>query len=172
MGSVMRILLATAFALAAVTPALAAETPATNACDKPEFKQLDFWVGDWNAKWKGGQGVNHITKTYDGCVIEEHFDGTPSNHLRGHSVSMWFAPTKDWRQTWVDNEGSYIALRGGPDGKGDFVLTNVRLSEKAPHLRMVFTDIKPDSFTWRWQSSKTGKKWEDRWVIHYTRQKS
>jgi hypothetical protein len=37
---------------------------------------------------------------------------------------------------------------------------------------MVFTDIKADSFTWRWQVSKTGKTWEDRWVIHYTRKKS
>lgn len=166
----MRLIIAAAAMAAIATPSLAA--PPKPTCEKPQYRQLDFWVGDWDVSWKGGHGTNHITRSYDGCVIQEHFDGTPSMHLKGHSISIWFAPTRDWRQTWVDNEGEYFNLRGGPNGKGDFVLTNVRLSEKAPHLRMVFTDIKPDSLTWRWQASKDGKAWADRWVIRYTRKKA
>ena len=170
----MRFTFAALLAIAA-SPALAAEAPTPSNCNAPEYRQLDFWVGDWDAKWAPsegdtGIGSNHITRSYEGCVIEEHFDGHPAQHLMGHSVSMYVAPTKMWRQTWVDNEGGYIDLSGGPQPNGDFVLTTpVRPNGKIS--RMIFTDIKPDSFTWRWQSSADGKAWADSWVIEYTRKK-
>lgn len=164
----MRLLLAAVAMAVIATPTCAA--PPKPACAGPAFKQLDFWLGDWDAAWKGGHGSNHITKTYEGCVIEEHFDGAPGMHLKGHSVSAYSARMKRWHQTWVDNEGGYIPLTGGPDGKGRFILvTNVH-SPTDRHTRMVFEDIKPDSFTWRWQVKK-GKTWADNWVIRYTRKK-
>jgi hypothetical protein len=44
----------------------------------------------------------------------------------------------------------------GPDGK--------------PRLaRMVFLNIKPDSFDWHWESSTDGKTWKLNWPIHYQR---
>jgi hypothetical protein len=149
--------------------------PPANACSDPEFRQLDFWLGEWNATWPApaglpaGSGTNHITKSYEGCVIEEHFDGRPGQHLMGHSVSVYHAPTKSWRQTWVDNEGGYIDLQGGPDAKGDFVLLTLPNGKTKQASRMLYTDIKPDSFTWRWQKSADGTTWTDNWVISYTR---
>jgi len=140
------------------------------ACTGPEYGQMDFWVGDWKLKWTGGEGVNHISKDYGGCVIEEHFDAEPSMHLQGHSVSIY--SNGQWRQNWVDNEGSYFDLAGGPQPDGSFVLENVRVSDETPYRRMVFDNIKPDSLTWRWQGSDDqGKTWVDRWVIEYTRVK-
>ncbi len=160
--------LATALMASAATGQPAAQ-PAP--CTGPQYSQMDFWVGDWKLKWDGGEGANHITKDYEGCVIEEHFDGQPAMHLQGHSVSIY--AHGQWRQNWVDNEGSYFDLTGGPEADGRFVLKNVRLDDKAPYLRMVFEDIKPDSLTWHWQSSDDqGKTWNDRWVIEYTRVKS
>lgn len=150
-----------------------AQTPPT--CTSAQFHQLDFWLGDWNAKWDAspgtpaGQGSNHITRGYEGCVIEEHFDGRPSQHLQGHSVSTYVAPTKNWRQTWVDNEDGYIDLAGGPNGKGEFVLTTLPRPNNARANRMIFTAITPRSFLWRWQQTLDGKTWTDSWVIHYTR---
>ena len=98
--------------------------PPANACSDPEFRQLDFWLGEWNATWPApaglpaGSGTNHITKSYEGCVIEEHFDGRPGQHLMGHSVSVYHAPTKSWRQTWVDASNSRVDFVGGlVDGK-------------------------------------------------------
>jgi hypothetical protein len=128
---------------------------------------MDFWLGSWRAKWEGGEGTNEITKDFDGCVVREAFDGGPSMQgFRGMSVSLYHAQTRQWRQTWVDNQGSYFDLVGGPNGK-DFVLTNLRQRSDAPYLRMIFTDIKTHSFTWRWQKSGDGKTWTDSWVIHY-----
>ncbi|MBS0471830.1 MAG: hypothetical protein JSR60_12210 [Proteobacteria bacterium] len=168
----MRHLLAAAL-ICTATPAIAADPPP--ACATPAFRALDFWLGDWEAHWApsegdSGVGSNHISQSYDGCVIEEHFDGHPGQHLMGHSVSMYVAPEKIWRQTWVDNEGGYIELSGGPQPDGDFVLTTGR-RPSGRIARMVFSDITPDSFTWRWQSSTDGAAWNDAWVIHYTRKK-
>jgi hypothetical protein len=84
-------------------------------------------------------------------------------------VSLYHAPMRLWRQTWVDNQGGYFALTGGPEGD-DFVLTNTRINDQMPHQRMVFEDITANSLTWRWQrSTDGGATWTDQWVIHYTR---
>jgi hypothetical protein len=146
-----------------------AAAPAPPTCTGAHHRELDFWLGDWNARWQGGAGSNRITRSYDGCVIEERFDGAPGMHLKGHSISAYFARTGDWRQTWVDNEDGYIPLAGGPDGRGRFVLTALPATKTLARNRMVFEDIRRDSFTWRWQKSATGRDWSDDWVIRYTR---
>ncbi|HWA90862.1 MAG TPA: hypothetical protein VG889_12555 [Rhizomicrobium sp.] len=151
--------------------AAAAAPPAPSTCTATENGQMDFWLGDWDAEFQGGKGSNHITKSYEGCVIEEHFDGRPGTPLLGHSVSSYSAASKQWHQTWVDNQDGYIPLAGGPDGKGDFVLTTLPVPGSPRASRMIYTDIKPDSFTWRWQGTTDGKTWTDSWVIHYTRKK-
>ncbi len=58
-------------------------------CAGDKFRQLDFWVGDWDLSWQGNTGVNHIKKSFESCVIEENFGGSPGQHLQGHSVSMY-----------------------------------------------------------------------------------
>jgi hypothetical protein len=144
-------------------------------CSSEEFRQLDFWVGDWHAEWDNGDGTtghgeNHITRDEFGdCVIYERFSGAG---LNGMSVSTYFAPLGLWRQAWVDDQGGFFSLSGGPDTSGefDFVLTNTRLAETAPHRRMVWQDVTEDEFTWRWQGRATDDEdWGDLWVIHYSR---
>lgn len=153
-------------------------TSAQKTCQEPEFRQLDFWVGTWDLEWdlpvgKKGTGVNIISNSpYGDCVITENFDGAPSMQFKGMSVSTYHKPLKQWRQTWVDDQGGYFALSGGPNADGTFALVNTRLGDKGPHLRMVWMDIKKDNLTWRWQGKKTAEgAWADRWVIRYTRRK-
>jgi len=140
------------------------------ACEGPEFHQLDFWVGIWDVRWDGGHGVNKISRTMDGCVIEEDFrEDAAAGDLHGRSLSMYNARTGLWRQSWVDDQGGFFSLTGGPRGP-DFVLEDIRIDDKSPYLRMVYTDIKPDSLTWHWQKSEDhGAHWQDNWVIHYRR---
>ncbi len=156
--------------------------PQPENCVEPEFRQLDFWVGDWSLEWDNangtkGKGTNIISKSpYGNCVITENFDGSPTINFKGMSVSTWHKPAKLWRQTWVDDKGGYFALTGGPNADGTFTLTNTRLNDKAPHSRMVWSKITPDSLVWSWQGHKAGvtdadKKWQDQWVIRYTRKK-
>lgn len=150
-------------------------------CSGAEFRQLDFWVGDWDLSWTNadgsiGTGRNQISRDeYGDCVIYERFS---SEQAQGMSVSTYFAPAGLWRQTWVDNTGGYFALTGGAvnDNNVAFELRNTRLSDEELQLRMIWENVTGDSLTWRWQSlapeaDPDSAEWVDRWVIHYQRRK-
>ena len=150
----------------------AAQAPQAKPCVGPEYRSLDFWVGEWVAEDQQGRpiGTNKITRNeYGDCVITEHFrmnDGT----MIGHSVSIYRPAQRQWRQNWVDSQGGYFDLVGGPVTGSDhsFVFENKRPTETAPFQRMIFQDVKPDSFTWRWQRRATANEaWADSWVIIY-----
>lgn len=149
-------------------------------CSGPEYRQLDFWVGDWDAEWDNadgsiGAGRNRISRDEFGdCVIYERFstDQFSPNGYRGMSVSMFHAPVGQWRQTWVDDQGGYFALVGGPvEGEPySFEVVNTRITETAPHLRMIWQDVEENSFVWRWQIRRSeDEEWTDQWYIRYTR---
>jgi hypothetical protein len=145
----------------------------TKPCSAPEARQFDFWLGEWDLTWgEDGRGHNSVRAKWDGCVIEENFDGAPSMDFQGMSVSTYHPQTKQWQQTWVDSQGSYIHLTGAfEDGK--MVLINQPpASDGSVLFRMVFYNIEEDSFDWDWDRSEDGgSTWELRWRIHYQRAK-
>ena len=161
-------------------PLAHAQNSAPPPCQGEEFHQLDFWLGEWDASWEAsgstpaGSGTNAITRQLGDCVIQEDFVADASvGGLIGRSVSLYDARAGAWRQTWVDNQGGYFALVGGPEEGGSvFELTMTRISEEAPHLRMRFEDIEENSFIWRWQRSSDAESWTDLWVISYHRRDS
>ena len=69
------------FAAFVAAPALAQSSPpAAPPCTGPEYRTLDFWVGEWIAEWDQqgqipkGTGTNRVTRDeYGSCVITEHF---------------------------------------------------------------------------------------------------
>jgi hypothetical protein len=152
-----------------------AQQPQTG-CSSPQTSQFDFWTGEWELTWppqpggQPGRGTNTIRKVLDGCVIEEHFKDTTSP-FRGMSVSTWNAQAKHWKQTWVDNNGSYLDFTG-EFANGQMILSREAVDKDGNqfHQRMVWKDIKPDSFDWSWERSEDGgKTWKVVWPIHYQR---
>lgn len=151
----------------------------------PATRQFDFWVGTWKLDgktrqpgtdtWAETHSTNHITKILDGMVVHEDFKqpaskGQPA--YRGESWSVYNPGAKIWRQTWVDNQGGYIPLRGEfKDGK----MTLVTLANPAkPEVfsRMVYSHIEAKAFDWDWELSiDNGKTWQLQWHVHYTRLK-
>ncbi len=98
------------------TPAAPAARP--KPCATPEYRQFDFWLGDWEVKGPAGQvaGTNLITRTLDGCVLYESWKG--KGGAVGNSFNIYDATDQKWHQTWVDNQGSLLMLTGGlKDGK-------------------------------------------------------
>jgi hypothetical protein len=137
-------------------------------------KQLDFWVGEWTVtdttpKAKNPVGKNVIQKLYGGKVIHESFKmGT----FEGQSWSAYNPKLKNWQQTWVDNSGGYIAMTSKVVGGKLAIQTLTRTNAPLTANRMIFSDVKPDSFNWRWEATKDGgKTWTLSWQLRYTRVK-
>ncbi|HJR99042.1 MAG TPA: hypothetical protein VJ979_14200 [Actinomycetota bacterium] len=130
---------------------------------------LDFWLGEWDCAWEGGQGTNSIVRELDGRVVVERFEARGPESFRGMSLSV-FGDEMGWRQTWADSNGSYWHLVGStlPDGSLAFS-TPERVDAEQVYKRMVFFDVEHDRFSWRWESSFDGERWQERWAIDYTR---
>jgi hypothetical protein len=82
-------------------------------CAAPEYRQFDFWVGDWDAFDYGGEAaVAHvrIDRILDGCVLLENYEG--SNGTRGQSFSIYDAARGVWHQSWVTNRGQVLVIEG------------------------------------------------------------
>ena len=113
----------------------------TSPEELPERRQFDFWLGTWDARWRGGRGTNTITAELGGTVIMERFDGRPGTPLQGISVSVYDAAESIWRQAWVDSTGGYLDFTGGPIEGGMELRRAGRVD--APPYRMRFVDIRP-----------------------------
>ena len=151
--------------------------PAQNTqkpCTAPEASQLDFWVGNWDLYSADTlTGNNTVHKLMDGCTVQENFSNARSGYL-GKSWSVYNPMSKLWQQTWVDNQGGYIALTGTfEEGK----MTLSTASRKLPNgkeiiSRMIYYNIGKENFDWDWQSSTdAGASWKSNWKIHYVRKK-
>lgn len=142
-------------------------------CEDPAARQFDFWVGEWNLTWgDDGQGHNVIRPIMGGCVIEENFSA-PSGGYFGKSVSAYAVQQGIWKQTWVDNNGSYLDFTGGMEGNQMILRRQFTNAEgQAVMQRMRFYDIEKDHFDWSWERSlDEGQTWEPVWQIHYERRK-
>jgi hypothetical protein len=88
--------------------------PETSPCDAAEYRQFDFWIGDWNVTSDGQQaGTNSIHAVHGGCALQENWQGTGEGGISGSSFNMYDKATGKWHQTWVDASGTLLLLDGG-----------------------------------------------------------
>src|SRR5262245_37694014 len=102
------------------TPAPAA-TPPASPCSSSENLQFDFWVGEWDVRDASGEvaGRSRVSKILGGCVIHEEWTGLGEGKgFDGESISSYRPSEAGWRQTWVDNSGKHVDLRGGSPRSG------------------------------------------------------
>jgi hypothetical protein len=104
---------------AAALPSLAqAPKKAAASCTAPEYRQLDFWIGDWDAYDLDGSGNpskkavarNRVDRILGGCALREVYEQTDG--LVGQSFSTYDASRKVWHQTWVTNRGQLLVVEG------------------------------------------------------------
>lgn len=129
---------------------------------------LDFWIGDWTVLWPGGRGTNHVRRILDDHVVEEVFEcHGEDGSLSGRSHSVLDAADGRWKQTWVDSSGAYLDFVGiSVDGRISFQ----RSGGDDRLQRMVWLDVRDDSFRWEWQrSTDRGMTWELSWALAYQR---
>ncbi len=137
-------------------------------CNTPEYRQFDFWVGDWNvesASAPGSVSHNRISLINDGCTLREEYD-TPQGYA-GTSLNFYDSRRKVWHQTWIDNQGGGLVLEGGLQGS-EMVLQSEADGQQVQ--RLTWTPLPDGRVRQHWQSSTDGgKTWATAFDGYYSR---
>jgi hypothetical protein len=146
-------------------PALGQQAaPSPAPCSAPEYRQFDFWVGDWEVRDPQGQlaGTNSITRILGGCVLHESWKGNGA--MSGHSFNTYDGAGRRWHQTWVDDQGGLLVLDGAyADGKMVLSSTEVPSRREAGVMlthRITWERVADGKVRQLWEASKDkGKSW-------------
>lgn len=86
-------------------------TPKQCNCCTPEYKQFDFWLGEWDVfNLKGVKvGENKIVSMQDSCLIQENWT---SSGQTGTSYNFYDKTDNTWNQIYIDNTGYVLKLKG------------------------------------------------------------
>ncbi|MGH8252252.1 MAG: hypothetical protein ACREVI_16435 [Steroidobacteraceae bacterium] len=131
-------------------------------CEAPQYRQLDFWIGNWNVidQTTGKQvGASRIEKQLNGCLIHEFWNGT--DQFTGQSFNLYNRETKHWQQVWVDSRGQRIDFTGQFHGDGLYYEGTFRSAGKEVLTKMTFLKIKDQRVRQIWeQSNDQGESWK------------
>lgn len=85
---------------------------ACKCCDA-EYRQFDFWAGNWKTYDPTGKlvGTNEIDIIQDSCILRENWRSAISGYT-GTSYNFYDITSKTWTQTWIDNQGGSLILKG------------------------------------------------------------
>ncbi len=144
---------------------------AVNPCKaKPEFRQFDFWIGEWNVKNPQGLpvGSSSVQLILGNCIIFENWSsGADSN---GKSFNIYDTNDGKWHQTWVSDKGTFTHYIGEySDGKLVYVADTFSKNQKIK-LRMTFTKLpNGDVRQFGESSNDDGKTWTTNYDFIYSR---
>ena len=81
-------------------------------CSLPEYRQFDFWIGNWEVRDPSGAVVGHnrISRELNGCMLHENWAG--KGGMNGQSLNGYYPPAGLWHQTWMGDDGSFLLLDG------------------------------------------------------------
>ncbi|HEX6059645.1 MAG TPA: hypothetical protein VFZ11_11600 [Gemmatimonadaceae bacterium] len=91
-----------------------------DACVRPEHRQFDFWLGEWDVLDPTGEtllGTNVVERALDGCLVTESWTDAGGN--RGRSINSYDAAEGSWVQMWVAAGGGFggvLIMEGGLRG--------------------------------------------------------
>ena len=103
----------------------AAEVQSSAPCSAPQYRQFDFWLGDWDlfdANPNAPVARAKVSSILDGCVLLEEYEGADGS--KGKSFSTYDFSRDIWHQTWVTNRGKLLWIEGHYIN-GEIVLSGV-----------------------------------------------
>ncbi len=149
-------------------------TPAPKPCAAPEYRQFDFWLGEWNVTNPAGKvaGESRITRILGGCAVREEWTG--AGGLTGTSLNMYDSARRRWHQTWVDDKGNVLLLEGAFRG-GRMVLEGDAPAESGTlaRQRITWSPLSGNRVRQLWESSAdSGKTWKTEFDGIYAKKKN
>ncbi len=148
-------------------------SPPSPCKTRPEHRQFDFWVGEWDVLNPRGQqaGTSSVQLILGDCVIFENWTGTRG--ANGKSFNVYNAAKGKWQQTWVDNFGSILELFGEyKDGAMRLTGETKGTDGRVTLSRLTFTRLDGGRVRQLWeQSTDGGKTWTVAFDGTYVRKK-
>ena len=152
------------------TPAITPAPSQPPACVAPEFRQFDFWLGQWKVIDPKGQpiGTSEISRVSEGCALREEW--TSALGKGGMSINYYDADDQQWHQDWVGGDGTILHLRGGLKA-GAMVLSGESKGAKGTVInRITWTPLPGGKVQQQWETStNTGASWKTAFVGIYER---
>jgi hypothetical protein len=148
--------------------------PESGPCEAAEYRQFDFWIGEWTVtSGDEAAGTNSVQPVHGGCALQENWRGSGEGGITGSSYNTYDSATGKWHQTWVDSNGGLLLLDGGMVD-GSMVLAGRRPtrdgSGEASH-RITWTPNPDGTVRQLWEASKDGGvNWSVLFDGLYTRQ--
>lgn len=105
--------LAVALCAAVMASAAAPAVTATRSCASSEYRQFDFWRGDWDVFDQATQKLvahAHVSSILGGCALLEEYDDLEKHG--GRSFSIYDASRGVWHQSWVSDRGALLVIEG------------------------------------------------------------
>lgn len=151
--------------LAAVTfslcTAVSQERPvAAGLCSAPEYRQFDFWVGDWDSydpTTSTKDAHVRVDRILGGCVIHEDYQSVDGH--KGESFSIYDASRRVWHQTWVTNGGTLLVIEGSFES-GEMVLSGIDHQVGDSIVRGVWKPVDDGVRETAVRSADGGKTWK------------
>jgi hypothetical protein len=133
-----------------------------------ELRLFGQFVGSWTLDWLGTdpsatmRGELHVGWVLGGRAVQDVWivpgrgqpgEGRPPLAFHGSTIRFYDPAIGAWRSTWIEPvNGRVRRFIGRPVDGGILLLSD----EDDPQLRWRFTDITPDAFRWRSESSSDG----------------
>ena len=149
-------------------------------CSLPEFRQFDFWIGEWEAFGINGKkgGDSKISVILDSCIILEEWTSAGVQQgfrYAGKSFNTWNRVQQQWQQTWVDNRGNTTAFTKGKFENNKIIFTTDPFPFSKDTIairRLTFFDLGTDKVRQLGEISKDkGTSWRTEYDLEYRRKK-
>ncbi|HEX6125049.1 MAG TPA: hypothetical protein VFZ23_06705 [Pyrinomonadaceae bacterium] len=145
---------------------------AANPCRaRPEFRQFDFWIGEWAPQNAQGVtvGTSSIQLILGNCVIFENWS-TPIS--AGKSFNLFDTRDGKWHQTWVDARGTMTHYVGGLVDGNMVLVSESTLNGRKSLARMTFSKLPDGNVRQHGETSNDdGKTWTTSFDFKYVRVK-
>ncbi|MBA3916349.1 MAG: tetratricopeptide repeat protein, partial [Acidobacteriales bacterium] len=142
-----------------------------DAAKHPEFRGLDFWVGEWDvhAPQHVQVGQSSVQLILKNCVVYENWSDTGGS--QGKSFNKFNPQTQAWGQFWVDDKGHttfYIGKASAGQVRYSAESKNANGSRLLRHL--TFTKLDADRVEQKEEvSTDDGKTWSVGYDFTYVR---
>ena len=145
-------------------------------CNTDEYRQFDFWLGEWDVTQPGASApsaTNSISVAQEGCVVLEQYT---AGAFTGMSINFYDRQTGKWHQTWMSNAGGAVYLEGALTEDGAMQMSDADLPVSGVTgsiNRVTWTPNADGSVRQHWEnSSDSGATWTTSFDGRYTKRKA